>query len=195
MESRWRTFPLLTFMTFSLLPDDVIWCHLSWPPLAHFITCSLTVLCNYTILHWLVVGEVLWDGNEGKLASKIFKARTWSIFPHIFVTETWHWYLEMANSWLKLCFGGIFHCCYGLIRNPRGYQTKMGLCSLKSRRLTGIRFHIINLRLSDDRISFIMGVPIPIKRIVLVNIGHRYQRTYSISLNCIEMDKWLPYKI
>ena len=43
----------------------------------------------------------------------------------------------------------------------------MGLYSLKGRRLTGIGIPIITLRRSDDRIRFIMGIPILIRRRLL----------------------------
>ena len=42
-----------------------------------------------------------------------------------------------------------------------------GLYSLKRRRLTGIGIPIINLRRSDDRLRFIMGTPILIRRRLL----------------------------
>ena len=42
-----------------------------------------------------------------------------------------------------------------------------GPYSLRRRRLTGIGIHIINLRRSDDRLRFIMGIPILIRRRLL----------------------------
>ena len=42
----------------------------------------------------------------------------------------------------------------------------------KSRRLIGIGIHIINLRRSDDRHRFIMGIPIPTRRRLLMNKGN-----------------------
>ena len=40
-------------------------------------------------------------------------------------------------------------------------QWIQGLYSLRRRRLTGIGVPIINIRRSDDRLRFIMGIPIP----------------------------------
>ena len=43
----------------------------------------------------------------------------------------------------------------------------LGLYSLRRRRLTSIGIPIINLRRSDDRLRFIMGIPILIRRCLL----------------------------
>ena len=43
----------------------------------------------------------------------------------------------------------------------------LGLYSLRRRRLIGIEIPIINLRRSDDRLRFIMGIPILIRRRLL----------------------------
>ena len=43
----------------------------------------------------------------------------------------------------------------------------LGLYSLRRRRLTGMGIPIINLRRSDDRLRFIMGIPILIRRCLL----------------------------
>ena len=48
-----------------------------------------------------------------------------------------------------------------------GSRTPQGLYSLRRRRLTGIGIPIINLRRSDDRLRFIMGIPILIRRRLL----------------------------
>ena len=45
-----------------------------------------------------------------------------------------------------------------------------GLYSLRRRRLTGIWIPMINLRRSDDRLRFIMGIPILIRRRSVVDI-------------------------
>ena len=42
-----------------------------------------------------------------------------------------------------------------------------GLYSLRRHRLTGIGIPMINLRRSDDRLRFIMGIPIPVRRRLL----------------------------
>ena len=42
-----------------------------------------------------------------------------------------------------------------------------GLCSLRRCRLTGIGIPMINLRRSDDRLRFIMGIPILVRRRLL----------------------------
>ena len=47
------------------------------------------------------------------------------------------------------------------------YSAKQGLYPLKRHRLTGIAIPIINPRRSDDRLMFIMGIPIPIRRCLL----------------------------
>ena len=49
------------------------------------------------------------------------------------------------------------------ISNSRFVQ-KLGLYSLRRRRLKGIEIPIINLRRSDDRLRFIMGIPVLIRR-------------------------------
>ena len=49
------------------------------------------------------------------------------------------------------------------------------------RRFTGIGIHIINLRRSDDRLRFMIGIPIPIRRCLLSESGPRY-RIYLIVL-------------
>ena len=46
-------------------------------------------------------------------------------------------------------------------------RNNLGLYSLRRRRLTGIGIPIINLRRSDDRLRFIMGIPILIRRRLL----------------------------
>ena len=43
----------------------------------------------------------------------------------------------------------------------------LGVYSLRRRRLTGIGILMINLRRSDDRLRFIMGIPILIRRRLL----------------------------
>ena len=43
----------------------------------------------------------------------------------------------------------------------------LGLYSLRIRRLTGIGIPMINLRRFDDRLRFIMGIPILIRRCLL----------------------------
>ena len=45
--------------------------------------------------------------------------------------------------------------------------TRQGLYSLRRRRLTSIAIPMINLRRSDDRLGFIMGIPILIRRRLL----------------------------
>ena len=50
-------------------------------------------------------------------------------------------------------------------------EDKLGLYSLRRRCLTGIGIPIINLRRSDDCLRFIMGIPILIRRRLLVNRG------------------------
>ena len=46
-------------------------------------------------------------------------------------------------------------------------HTVQGLYSLRRRSLTGIGITMINLRRSDDRLMFIMGIPILIRRNLL----------------------------
>ena len=43
----------------------------------------------------------------------------------------------------------------------------LGLYSLRRRRLISIGIPIINLRRSSDRLRFIMGIPIPVRRCLL----------------------------
>ena len=51
--------------------------------------------------------------------------------------------------------------------NKACYHTILGLYSLRRRRLVSIGIPIINLRRSSDRLMFIMGIPIPIRRRLL----------------------------
>ena len=60
------------------------------------------------------------------------------------------------GKWLNILIGVKIIC-----------STLQGLNSLKRRRLTGIGIPIINLRRSDDRLRFIMGIPILIRRRLL----------------------------
>ena len=53
------------------------------------------------------------------------------------------------------------------LRRCSSLKTFLGLYSLRRRRLTGIGIPIINLRRSDDRLRFIMGIPILIRRHLL----------------------------
>ena len=46
-------------------------------------------------------------------------------------------------------------------------RTPQGLYSLRRRRLTGIGIPMVNLRRSDDRLRFIKGIPILIRRRLL----------------------------
>ena len=81
-------------------------------------------------------------------------------------------YTESANGETKACTkqqlneylfnGNGFHG-----RNDIVKLSKQGLCSLKRRRLTVLEIPIINLRRSDDRPRFIMGIPIPIRRCII----------------------------
>ena len=59
------------------------------------------------------------------------------------------------------------HCKF----RPRFVPLQLGLYSPSRRRLTGIGIPIIYLRRSDDRLRFIMGIPILIRRRLLVNRG------------------------
>ena len=47
------------------------------------------------------------------------------------------------------------------------YRKPQGLYSLRRRRLISIGIPIINLRRSSDRLRFIMGIPIPVRRRLL----------------------------
>ena len=50
---------------------------------------------------------------------------------------------------------------------PYTAYLNLGLYSLRRRRLTGIGISMINLRWSDDRLRFVMGIPILIRRRLL----------------------------
>ena len=49
-------------------------------------------------------------------------------------------------------------------QHMRGSFTGQGLYSLRRRRLISIGIPIINMRRSSDRLRFIMGIPIPVRR-------------------------------
>ena len=53
----------------------------------------------------------------------------------------------------------------------KGVSKTLGLYSLRRRRLISIGVPIINLRRSSDRLRFIMWIPIPVRRVFLVNRG------------------------
>ena len=57
----------------------------------------------------------------------------------------------------------------------------LGLNSLRKRRLISIGIPIINLRRTSDRLRFVMGIPIPVSGVLLVNI---VCKTYCI-YHCI----------
>ena len=76
--------------------------------------------------------------------------------PSLAWEELTHWSLEMPH--------GVIGTCWALV---------LGLYSLRRRRLTGtsIGIPMVNLRRSDDRLRFIMGIPILIRRRLLSEYG------------------------
>ena len=71
---------------------------------------------------------------------------------------------EILFDWLlQLRFGNPI-CMTALIHAKRSWAVNL----LKRRRLMGIGIPIIDLRRSDDRLRFIIGIPIPIKRRLFV---------------------------
>ena len=66
--------------------------------------------------------------------------------------------LQLSSAWWFLQFSRIY-LAHGCHQSPR-----QSLYSLRRRLLMGIRMPIINLRRSDDRLRFIMGIPIQIKK-------------------------------
>ena len=83
------------------------------------------------------------------------------------------WY-DIVNVYNTVLFhrgnSGIFVWCgikdlYSLSDSTTHHQ---GLYSLRRRRLIGIGIPIINLRRSSDRLRFIMGIPIPVRRPILL---------------------------
>ena len=67
---------------------------------------------------------------------------------------------------------------YGVTIPQYNQPINLGLYSLRRRRLTGIGIPILNLRRSDDRLRFIMGIPILIRRRLLSEQRPRYCCSY-----------------
>ena len=65
----------------------------------------------------------------------------------------------------------------------------LGLYSLRRRRLISIGIPIVNLRRSSDRLRFIMGIPIPVRRRLLVNRGPDLMHTVGLT-RCRLQDQW-----
>ena len=83
------------------------------------------------------------------------------VFNKLFIPKT-------KENWTPL-----LSICEWIYRSPVDFDKKwvtsvrgmaQGLFSLRKCRLTGIRIPIINVRRSDDRLRFIMGIPILIRR-------------------------------
>ena len=75
---------------------------------------------------------------------------------HVFIPN-------MRNGWINFLIDGhrLDSLCFVL------FELIQGLYSLRRRHLTGIGIPIINLRRSDDRLRFIMGIHILIRRRIL----------------------------
>ena len=71
-----------------------------------------------------------------------------------------------AQAWANVCAQGCAPDCASDDCAP-DWVSSLGLYSQRRRRLTGIGIPIINLRRSDDRLRFIMGIPILIRRRLL----------------------------
>ena len=59
----------------------------------------------------------------------------------------------------------LLYSCFSIRRTHK--NALLGLYSLRRRRLISIGIPIINLRRSSDRLRFIMGIPIPVRRRLL----------------------------
>ena len=72
---------------------------------------------------------------------------------------------ELRETWSKIGQrdGGLMAA--GIKSQP--IVTQLGLYLLRRRRLISIGIPIINLRRSSDRLRFIMGIPIPVRRRLL----------------------------
>ena len=109
--------------------------------------------------------------NSMKSIPEIFESQTlvWFITEHTMygtskskIKNTAYIYWDIAISSLGLfCFKSHFAVLTYV------YQT-WGLYSLKRKHLTGIGIPMINLRQSDDRLRFIMGILIPTRQCLLI---------------------------
>ena len=128
--------------------------------------------------------KVSWCGQEFDLPDLfLIDAMDMILNTFLFLTST-----RLLSSWppnlgkLKLDVPGDFARFYRPFRLPssgakegiddrRHFEGNIfkphGLYSLRRRRLTGIGIPIINLRRSDDRLRFIMGIPILIRERLL----------------------------
>ena len=66
----------------------------------------------------------------------------------------WRFPCLVREMWFHICIAALYSPC-------------VGLYSLRRRRLISIGILIINLRRSSDRLRFIMGIPIPVRRRLL----------------------------
>ena len=83
-----------------------------------------------------------------------------------------------SEGWGCFCLCTINNLSNGIFTIENIYQ---GLYSLRRRRLTGIGIPIINLRRSDDRLRFIMGIPILIRRRLLSEYWEALEPVWNTS--------------
>ena len=85
------------------------------------------------------------------------------------------WRFHPSYESMRGCCQYIFDWCWDCIYVQfravyilgRYTAVLLGLYSLRTRRLISIGIPIINLRRSDDRLMFIIGIPIPVRRRLL----------------------------
>ena len=93
----------------------------------------------------------------------------WSLLSGIWYTRYylsyWNWFKKYENC---ICLWYHWSTLKSYILENRdilfNMSNTLGHYSLRKRRFTGIGIPIINLRRSDDRLRFIMGIPILIRR-------------------------------
>ena len=87
--------------------------------------------------------------------------------PCILVIPRWSIEVNMDTQRSRICprIYNYIHLYVQCI--PTGTTYNQGLYSLRRRRLISIGIPIINLRRSSDRLRFIMGIPIPVRRRLL----------------------------
>ena len=126
----------------------------SWSLLVHFDR-SIWLPCfdgawGESISHKTSYSKI-WQSLEGTISEyTVFRSKQ---YPQVQYDTIISWVRDCARSYIETS-GWIL-------------KRDQGISSLKRRSLTGIGIQIINLRRSDDRRTFIMGILIPIRRCLL----------------------------
>ena len=77
------------------------------------------------------------------------------------------WLIDVSSDSLLYPFCSVDRVTLAVVVTACPYRLIQGLYSLRIRRLISMGIPIINLRRSSDRLRFIMGIPIPVRRRLL----------------------------